>query len=186
MMALRPECPRLFRPSNAMPPVIEPSPMMATMRRSSPSGRAPISRAVASHSYGRAEHLLAIARGCAVLLHSTRTDARGRDDLAMVGFQRLLWLDLASGAATAAVRLQALADLAPDRLAWRDGALELVKLFGQNGPRRIVYVACSPSTLARDAGALVGVHGYRLRAAGISNMFPHTAHVESMALFERD
>jgi 23S rRNA (uracil1939-C5)-methyltransferase len=68
----------------------------------------------------------------------------------------------------------------------RDGALELVKLFGENGPRRIVYVACSPSTLARDAGVLVGVHGYRLRAAGIINMFPHTAHVESMALFERD
>ncbi len=68
----------------------------------------------------------------------------------------------------------------------RDGALELVKLLGQNGPRRIVYVACSPSTLARDAGVLVGVHGYRLRAAGIINMFPHTAHVESMALFERD
>jgi 23S rRNA (uracil1939-C5)-methyltransferase len=68
----------------------------------------------------------------------------------------------------------------------RDGALELVKLLGNGGPRRIVYVSCSPATLARDAGVLAGVHGYRLRAAGIVNMFPHTAHVESMALFERD
>ena len=68
----------------------------------------------------------------------------------------------------------------------RDGALELVKLLGSGGPRRIVYVSCSPATLARDAGVLAGVHGYRLRAAGIVNMFPHTAHVESVALFERD
>lgn len=68
----------------------------------------------------------------------------------------------------------------------RDGAMELVKLIGADGPRRIVYVSCSPSTLARDAEVLVRVHGYALRAAGIVNMFPHTAHVESIALFERD
>lgn len=67
----------------------------------------------------------------------------------------------------------------------RDGAMELVKLIGANGPRRIVYVSCNPATLARDAEVLVAVHGYTLRAAGIVNMFPHTAHVESMALFER-
>ena len=67
----------------------------------------------------------------------------------------------------------------------RDGAMELVKLIGADGPRRIVYVSCSPSTLARDAEVLVAVHGYKLRAAGVINMFPHTAHVESMALFER-
>ncbi len=68
----------------------------------------------------------------------------------------------------------------------RDGAMELVKLVGAAGPRRIVYVSCNPATLARDAEVLVAVQGYRLRAAGIINMFPHTAHVESMALFERD
>ncbi|MDP1672455.1 MAG: methyltransferase domain-containing protein, partial [Burkholderiales bacterium] len=67
----------------------------------------------------------------------------------------------------------------------RDGAIDLVKLIGADGPRRIVYVSCSPSTLARDAEVLVAVHGYTLRAAGIVNMFPHTAHVESIALFER-
>ena len=68
----------------------------------------------------------------------------------------------------------------------RDGALELIKLIGSNGPRRIVYVSCSPSTLARDAEVLVAVHGYKLRAAGVINMFPHTAPIESMALFERE
>ncbi|MGI4848275.1 MAG: 23S rRNA (uracil(1939)-C(5))-methyltransferase RlmD, partial [Janthinobacterium lividum] len=52
-------------------------------------------------------------------------------------------------------------------------------------PRRIVYVSCSPSTLARDAGVLVHQAGYVLRDAGVVNMFPHTAHVESIAIFER-
>ena len=52
-------------------------------------------------------------------------------------------------------------------------------------PRRIVYVSCNPATLARDAGLLVHQAGYRCRAAGVVNMFPHTAHVESVAVFER-
>ena len=67
----------------------------------------------------------------------------------------------------------------------RDGAVELVKALGEDGPSRIVYVSCSPSTLARDAGVLVHAKGYRLAAAGVANMFPHTSHVESIALFER-
>ena len=53
-------------------------------------------------------------------------------------------------------------------------------------PKRIVYVSCNPATLARDAGLLVHQAGYRCVAAGVVNMFPHTAHVESMAVFERD
>jgi len=68
----------------------------------------------------------------------------------------------------------------------RDGAMEICKALPDAGaPSRIVYVSCSPSTLARDAGALVNVKGYRLVCAGVVNMFPHTGHVESIALFAR-
>jgi len=67
----------------------------------------------------------------------------------------------------------------------RDGAVELVKALGEQAPRRIVYVSCNPATLARDAAVLVHVKNYRLSAAGIVNMFPHTSHVESIAVFDR-
>ncbi|GAB1233725.1 23S rRNA (uracil(1939)-C(5))-methyltransferase RlmD [Ferrigenium sp. UT5] len=68
----------------------------------------------------------------------------------------------------------------------RDGAIELMKSIGdETAPRRIVYVSCSPSTLARDAEVLVHVKGYRLRKAGVMNMFPQTSHVESIAVFEK-
>jgi 23S rRNA (uracil1939-C5)-methyltransferase len=68
----------------------------------------------------------------------------------------------------------------------RDGAIELMKsITDEIAPKRIVYVSCSPSTLARDAEVLVHVKGYVLKAAGVMNMFPQTSHVESIALFER-
>lgn len=66
----------------------------------------------------------------------------------------------------------------------RQGAIEVVKALGAPRPQRIVYVSCDPATLARDAGVLVHTGSYRLMAAGVVNMFPHTAHVESIALFE--
>lgn len=67
----------------------------------------------------------------------------------------------------------------------REGAIELVKALGADAPRRIVYVSCNPATLARDVAVLVSVKGYRFVSAGVINMFPHTAHVESIAVFER-
>jgi 23S rRNA (uracil1939-C5)-methyltransferase len=70
----------------------------------------------------------------------------------------------------------------------RDGAIELVKSLPARaetgGLKRIVYVSCAPGTLARDASVLVHERGYRMTAAGVVNMFPHTAHVESIAVFE--
>jgi len=68
----------------------------------------------------------------------------------------------------------------------RDGAMELVKsITPEAAPQRIVYVSCNPATLARDADILVHLKGYTLNAAGVMNMFPHTSHVESMAIFEK-
>ncbi len=77
----------------------------------------------------------------------------------------------------------------------REGAFSLVQVLaelhqqpvmrqGWTPPKRIVYVSCNPSTLARDAGVLVNAAGYRMTSAGAVNMFPHTAHVESMAVFD--
>src|SRR5664280_362538 len=76
----------------------------------------------------------------------------------------------------------------------REGAFAIVKALadlaespvaGWHGPIRIVYVSCNPATLARDAGLLVHRAGYLCTAAGVVNMFPHTAHVESIAVFDR-
>ncbi len=67
----------------------------------------------------------------------------------------------------------------------RSGAAEIVSQLGGLGAPRLVYVSCHPASLARDAGILVQELGYRLAAAGVMDMFPHTAHVESMALFEK-
>ncbi|MGQ0530274.1 MAG: 23S rRNA (uracil(1939)-C(5))-methyltransferase RlmD [Panacagrimonas sp.] len=68
----------------------------------------------------------------------------------------------------------------------RAGAEAMMPVIGARKPSRILYVSCHPGTLARDAGLLVHNHGYRLRRVGVMDMFPHTTHVESMALFQRE
>jgi 23S rRNA (uracil1939-C5)-methyltransferase len=83
---------------------------------------------------------------------------------------------------------KALADHHQARLGLREADAQPVlsaATLAWQPPRRIVYVSCNPATLARDAGLLVHQAGYRCTAAGVVNMFPHTAHVESMAVFER-
>ena len=67
----------------------------------------------------------------------------------------------------------------------RSGAAEVVTRMHLFKPERIVYVSCHPGTLARDAGTLVHEQGYKLESAGIIDMFPHTAHVESIAVFTK-
>jgi 23S rRNA (uracil1939-C5)-methyltransferase len=67
----------------------------------------------------------------------------------------------------------------------REGAIALVKALPEERLSRIVYVSCNPATLARDAAVLVHQRGFALSAAGVANMFPQTAHVESIALFTR-
>lgn len=67
----------------------------------------------------------------------------------------------------------------------RSGAAEVIRHLGATGAERIVYVSCHPATLARDAGSLVREQGYRLEAAGIIDMFPHTGHVEAIAVFAK-
>ena len=66
----------------------------------------------------------------------------------------------------------------------RSGAIEVLKQLPLKGLKRIVYVSCHPGSLARDAGYLVNEAGWTLREAGVMDMFPHTAHVESIAVFD--
>jgi len=94
-------------------------------------------------------------------------EATTEDLIALGKFDRMLIDPPRDGAVAIANAIVGLKEQRPDLL-----------------PKRIVYVSCSPSTLARDAGILVHVAGYRLSKAGVVNMFPHTSHVESVAVFD--
>jgi 23S rRNA (uracil1939-C5)-methyltransferase len=67
----------------------------------------------------------------------------------------------------------------------RAGAKEILPVVAASGAKRVVYISCHSGSLARDAGLLVREHGFRLSAAGVMDMFPHTTHVEAMAVFDR-
>jgi len=144
---------------------------------------------VADMFCGLGNFSLPIARsGASVLgIEGTRTlVARAEANASRNGLAAVTRFMTADLFKTSADTLAALGDF--DRMLIdppRDGAAELVKSIGDNGPRRIVYVSCNPATLARDAGILVHAAGYTLSGAGIVNMFPHTAHVESIAVFDR-
>jgi 23S rRNA (uracil1939-C5)-methyltransferase len=66
----------------------------------------------------------------------------------------------------------------------RTGAADVLPALARLAPRRLVYVSCHPGSLARDLGILVSEHGFSLAAAGIVDMFPHTSHVESVAVLD--
>jgi 23S rRNA (uracil1939-C5)-methyltransferase len=67
----------------------------------------------------------------------------------------------------------------------RAGALAIMERMAQWAPKRVVYISCHPGSLARDAGILIETKGFQLVGAGVMDMFPHTTHVESIAVFER-
>jgi 23S rRNA (uracil1939-C5)-methyltransferase len=116
---------------------------------------------------------------------ATTAVSRGRQNALLAGLAnaRFVEADLAGAGAEGAWTRERfdLVLLDPPRT----GAAELLPALGKVAARRIVYVSCHPGTLARDAARLVREYGYQLTSAGILDMFPHTSHVESMALFER-
>ena len=152
----------------------------------------------------RALHLLEPGPGervadlfCGIGNFSLPISARGAQVIGFEGSAPLVARARANAAANGLVAQFEVADLFKPNLAPygrfdkylldppREGAAALVAALPDAWPRRIVYVSCDPATLARDAEVLVHHKGFTLAAAGVVNMFPHTAHVESVALFER-
>ncbi len=163
-----------------------------------PLNRAMVSRAVQLLDAGGARVLdlfcglgnftLPLARGAAevvgvegegVLVERARANAR-RNGIANVQFHVANLAAPVGDVPWAAGRYDAVL-LDPPRA----GAREILPITARCGARRVVYISCHTGSLARDAGLLVHEHGFKMRAAGVMDMFPHTAHVESIAVFER-
>jgi 23S rRNA (uracil1939-C5)-methyltransferase len=117
--------------------------------------------------------------GDADLVARAKRNARDQD-VSNVGFHAADLADPAAWSAWAARRYDRVL-LDPPRA----GAREVLPVVGGCGASRVVYISCHPGSLARDAGILVRDHGFRLVAAGVMDMFPHTTHVEAMAVFDR-
>jgi len=139
----------------------------------------------ACHNHIRLEQQCAFDEECVLIVQQVLPQLAGdefRQNHGDVG-RGIFAADLFEQPAQAIARLPKLDKILIDPP--RAGAFALVEALGAEAPPRIVYVSCDPATLARDAGVLVHGKGYRLRAAGVVNMFPHTSHVESVALFTR-
>jgi 23S rRNA (uracil1939-C5)-methyltransferase len=126
----------------------------------------------------RARHVMGV-EGDAGLVAKARANA-ARNGIANAGFA-LENLFAPAGFGTWANERYDLVMLDPPRA----GAAELLACMSRWSPRRVVYISCHPGSLARDAKDLVADHGFTLSAAGVMDMFPHTTHVESLAVFER-
>jgi 23S rRNA (uracil1939-C5)-methyltransferase len=125
----------------------------------------------------RAEHVLGV-EGAAGLVERAKANAA----LNQIGNARFVKADLAAAGAAFACEKWDLMVLDPPR----SGAAQVIDDVARMAPRAIAYVSCHPATLARDAQRLVHDCGYELTAAGVLDMFPHTHHVEVVALFQRN
>ncbi len=126
----------------------------------------------------KAAHVVGV-EGSSELVRAARHNA-GKNGIDNVSFHAADLTQDPSGQAWAGRRYRKVL-LDPSRA----GAREVLAFLPRWGAERIVYVSCNPSTLARDAGILVHELGYKMSRAGVMDMFPHTAHVESIALFEK-
>jgi 23S rRNA (uracil1939-C5)-methyltransferase len=199
-----PETARLFHPAGA-PDLYYALPEFGLRLYFRPADFTQVNPAVNRLLVGRAMRLLDPRPGeriadlfCGIGNFSLPIAARGAQVIGFEGSAPLVERARANAAANGLVAQFEVADLFRPNLDHygrfdkflidppREGAAALVSSLPDAWPRRIVYVSCDPATLARDAETLVHHKGFTLAAAGIVNMFPHTAHVESIALFERE
>ena len=203
-----PDTARLFHPPDAPEPTYR-IPESDLTLGFSPTQFTQVNAAVNRALVGRAVRLLAPVRGeriadmfCGVGNFSVAIARRGVDVIGMEGLESLVQRAAENARRNGLsercrfVRADLFKVTATDLAAHgridrmlidppRDGAIALVKALPEAAPGRIVYVSCNPATLARDAAVLTQLKGYRLTAASVVNMFPHTTHIESVAAFER-